>query len=270
MNKQTFPIPPNCKSITQELDLENNRIITTFEPEFKVGDMVESLGDIHIISKIENDSLFFDVILHAQRNDIDLHYNDWGITKNFRHAADSEIKLLFDALTKEGKKWNAEKCCIEDLKVVPKVGNCVRCYNKETPNDYLYFVCGGFDDDGDPYEKNGYDVVNSKIVIGNLNIGYVGEGCAFEIISKEQFQKELSDLGFEYNFEDDTISELKWKPKDGDDVFILGLHKGELRPINVLFSKYYTSHIIALNENRIFKTENECEEAITKIKNILK
>jgi len=146
----------------------------------------------------------------------------------------------------------------------------VRCYNKETPNDYLYFVCGGFDDDGDPYEKNGYAVVNSKIVIGNFNIGYVGEEYAFEIISKEQFQKELSDLGFEYNFEDDTISELKWKPKDGDDVFILGLHKGELRPINVLFSKYYTSHIIALNENRIFKTENECEEAITKIKNILK
>jgi len=144
----------------------------------------------------------------------------------------------------------------------------VRCYNKETPNDYLYFVCGGFDDDGDPYEKNGYAVVNSKIVIGNFNIGYVGEEYAFEIISKEQFQKELSDLGFEYNFEDDTFSELKWKPKDGEACFLIDVN-GNFIVNNIIYSENSWTER-AFNSGRIFKTFPECEEVITKIKNILK
>jgi len=263
MNKQTFPIPPNCKSITQELDLENNRIITTFEPEFKVGDMVESLGDIHIISKIENDSLFFDVILHAQRNDIDLHYNDWGITKNFRHAADSEIKLLFDALTKEGKKWNAEKCCIEDLKVVPKVGDCVKLSRKNNELCILAVISEVVD---------GYYKYKSRI-IGDIvynedGVWIISNDTIFEILSKDQFQKELSDLGFEYNFEDDTFSELKWKPKDGEACFLIDVN-GNFIVNNIIYSENSWTER-AFNSGRIFKTFPECEEVITKIKNILK
>lgn len=38
MNKQTYPIPEGCKAITMEII--DNTIVTTFEPEFKRGDVI--------------------------------------------------------------------------------------------------------------------------------------------------------------------------------------------------------------------------------------
>ena len=40
-----------------------------------------------------------------------------GFTKEYCLATEEEKKIFFDALEKEGKCWNAEKKCIEDIKV---------------------------------------------------------------------------------------------------------------------------------------------------------
>ena len=46
-----------------------------------------------------------------------------GKCGNIRYATSEEKTKLFDALTKEGKRWNAEKKVIENIKPVPKKGN---------------------------------------------------------------------------------------------------------------------------------------------------
>ena len=264
MNRQTFTIPEGYKFITQELDLENRRIITTFEPEFKRGDIVESFGDIHIVSKIKNDSLFFDVILHGNRNYIDLYYNDWGKTKNFRHAIDSEKQRLFDALAKEGKQWNAEKCCIEDLKVVPKVGDCCRIDFIGGGSDYL--VYGGTTNDGHKSKGNIFSTKGNKV----YKSMYYTEDVIFMVLEDGKFQKELNDIGFEYNFKNDTIIELNWKPKDGEECFHIFIADGIFYVNRIWFNNENTEHLNLLFHGLIRKGIKECEEAITKIKNILK
>ena len=45
-----------------------------------------------------------------------IHYNDEASLYNIRLATEEEKQKLFDALAKEGKRWNAEKKCIEDIK----------------------------------------------------------------------------------------------------------------------------------------------------------
>ena len=44
--------------------------------------------------------------------DNDRYWRDKG---DFRHATEAEKQELLDALAKEGKRWNAEKKCIEDI-----------------------------------------------------------------------------------------------------------------------------------------------------------
>lgn len=53
-----------------------------------------------------------------------------GKCGNIRYATSKEKTKLFNALTKEGKRWNAEKKVIEDIKPVPKKENAK--YKKES------------------------------------------------------------------------------------------------------------------------------------------
>ena len=53
--------------------------------------------------------------LHGQRLQTVVSEEGWGYTDNYHPATDAEKRCLFDALAKEGKRWNAEKKCIEDL-----------------------------------------------------------------------------------------------------------------------------------------------------------
>ena len=53
--------------------------------------------------------------LHGQRLQTVVSEEGWGYTYNYHPATDAEKRCLFDALAKQGKRWNAEKKCIEDL-----------------------------------------------------------------------------------------------------------------------------------------------------------
>lgn len=53
--------------------------------------------------------------LHGQRLQTVVCEKGWGYTSDYRPATEAEKQRLFDALAKQGKRWNAEKKQIEDL-----------------------------------------------------------------------------------------------------------------------------------------------------------
>lgn len=255
MNKRTFPIPEGCKTVS--IEQVGNQLITTFEPEFKRGDIVTfNNGAIGIFKEIIKNSTMgvFYSYLNLEISDMDdlMHENNCILSEIKGLSCDIDRQLLFDALAKEGKQWNAEKCCIEDLKVIPKVGDCVKAlYNDE----YFFGV----------YKGSRVDVDRVGNIEKRVHEGWFNDYDSIEILSKAQFQKELNDRGFEYNFDNDTISELKWKPKKGEEFWFFN---GTLAcNTNYADCRSDNSRIEFCN---CFKTKEECEEAIEKIKNILK
>lgn len=116
MTKQTFTIPEGCKAVTVEQ--VDNQIITTFEPEFKRGDVLISKGGgICVLDEITNKNQAVEIIglignkiTHQSKP----YYFD--NTQRLRLATPEEAQLLWDALAKKGKRWNPETMKVEEIK----------------------------------------------------------------------------------------------------------------------------------------------------------
>lgn len=119
--KQVFKIPNGCNRVT--IEQRCNKIVTTFEPEFKEGDVISTWSNsgvfIGIVKRYVNDS---EVYVHACKFGNDNLGFDERVNlirpsaSDIYLSVDLERKTLFDALAMEGKRWNAKKKCIEDLK----------------------------------------------------------------------------------------------------------------------------------------------------------
>lgn len=90
--------------------------------EFKDGDIVVAEEDnyydkVIFIAAIKDD-IVSKVLINVRYEDYEVHYNEYrfGHNRSLRLATDSEKQQLFDALAKEGKRWNSEKKQIVDLK----------------------------------------------------------------------------------------------------------------------------------------------------------
>jgi len=96
------------------------------EPKCKNGDFVVGLGCIFILHKqIDEDSAQFHV-LYARTNGMlwyDKLYQRVGDIDKLRLATEAEKQELLDALAKEGKRWNEEEKCIEDIPEKLKKGD---------------------------------------------------------------------------------------------------------------------------------------------------
>ena len=260
MGKQTFQIPQGCNKISIE-QIENT-LVTTFEQEFKKGDIITyKEGSIIIFDSIGNNNTgmtnhdyFSDRITFISKE-------DWKL------STESEKQLLFSVLAKENKQWNSEKLCIEPLKVLPKVGDFVK-YQFE--GRFGYFISGEIKNDR-VYQKGNTSVVDSRgRIFGKENLYSLipfDESCRYEILTSEQFQTELNALGFVYNFEDDTITGLKWEPKYQETVYAIVFTKNGLKGEKIAYSNGWKSQYY---NGFIFKTESECQAKIDQIKNILK
>ena len=95
-----------------ELKLEEN--------EYEVGDIITcehgSTSIYMIVSSNYKDEFINAYVTYGASKGID--YNNsilLGYNWNIRLATEEEKQRLFDALAKEGKRWNAEKKCIEEL-----------------------------------------------------------------------------------------------------------------------------------------------------------
>ena len=102
-----------------KLNLETLRIEKS---EFKDGDIVVAEEDnyydkVIFIAAIKDD-IASKALINVRYEDYEVNYNEYrfGRNRNLRLATDSEKKQLFDALTKEGKAWDAEKKEVVDIK----------------------------------------------------------------------------------------------------------------------------------------------------------
>lgn len=84
------------------------------QPEFKDGDIVLYGKSVAICRRIYKHTIYFYVSIDET---FGLLFNDNRVSaEGYRFATDSEKQLLFEALAKEGKAWDAEKKQIVDLK----------------------------------------------------------------------------------------------------------------------------------------------------------
>ena len=115
-NKEAQNIRTNIKDGTIEVEVELNE-----KWELKDGEIYYTNTDyaeyIFITKKILSDHIATDIILRDKEYlsigfDFDVFKEK---TNLFRPATDSEKQLLFDALAKEGKMWDAQKKAVVDL-----------------------------------------------------------------------------------------------------------------------------------------------------------
>ena len=120
--KKTYKIKlPKGANISTVETNENNGVLEVtvgFEKKYvpKDGDVVSCQGIVVIYAGTnETGGIMTYAALHEQRLQTVISERGWGYTKNFSPATEAEKQRLFDALAKEGKRWNAEKKQIEDL-----------------------------------------------------------------------------------------------------------------------------------------------------------
>ena len=114
------------KRLGGKLNLETLEIEKQLE--FKDGDIVVAEEDnyydkVIFIAAIKDD-IVSKVLINVRYEDYEVHYNEYrfGHNRSLRLATDSEKQQLFDALAKEGKRWDSEKKQIVDLKPAFEVG----------------------------------------------------------------------------------------------------------------------------------------------------
>jgi uncharacterized protein YodC (DUF2158 family) len=108
-------------SFSEMVEVINQMVSDAEKHTFKEGDFLHSDWDDENITIIfknqEGDKIYY----HASKSCyFDVTVNDnrfWRNEGDFRHATEEEKKELLDALAKEGKRWSAEKKCIEDIPV---------------------------------------------------------------------------------------------------------------------------------------------------------
>ena len=126
MKEIKLNIPEECKTITIKVDGE--KVTTEFEPKEK---FEPKDGDI-----LYGDSITKNIIIYKGTNKLGAvrsyaglvlflgetlsipneSYTGFGYTKDYtRYATEEEKQLLFDKLSEEGYRWNAEKKELEKL-----------------------------------------------------------------------------------------------------------------------------------------------------------
>lgn len=119
--KRTFKIPENTREIS--VSETDGRIVIEFVPEvtkvkgqpkFKEGDVVCEDGRVMIV-KSYPDSYHANFYARLSRLYIDAQYGIDFTAPTFRLATPAEAQQLFDALAKDGKRWNPDTLEIEEL-----------------------------------------------------------------------------------------------------------------------------------------------------------
>lgn len=118
--EQNFKIavPEGC---TANIEKKDGFLIVTFEPEKwepKDGDIFfrEDTKTQFILRKKDGNIAYFYAGINIDGNLVIDNGRNWTeVFNKYRPATEEEKQRLFDALAKEGKRWNAEEKRIEDL-----------------------------------------------------------------------------------------------------------------------------------------------------------
>ena len=188
-------LPKGVESIL--VTQHDDKIVIEFileKSEFKEGDFIYKDGRIMIVKSYPSN---YHANTYPEHSSI-VHYSDWyGVTfssPTFRHATEEEKQLLIDAMKKDGKRWNADKKCIEDI---PE-----RKFNA-----------------GDKVKIK--DGISSET---HRNVGPYFTEPMDEFIGKKLTVEKYSSMGFVvtdadyfgYNFAEDWLEPWSDEPKNGD------------------------------------------------------
>ena len=116
--KITLPKGAKVYAIDAKADDGVLNVTVNIEQKYvpKDGDVVSDNYTVAIYAGTnETGGIMTYTALHEQRLQTEVCKVGWGYTRNYRPATEAERQRLFDALAKQGKRWNAEKKRIEDL-----------------------------------------------------------------------------------------------------------------------------------------------------------
>ena len=113
--KFKIQVPDGCSA---KIEQQDGFLVVVFEPKEwkpKDGDIIMFGGGTDmtaIFQSYSDDGTFSAHIVYSGKL---IPFKPGWINRNMRPATDDEKQRLFDALAKEGKRWNAETKQIEDL-----------------------------------------------------------------------------------------------------------------------------------------------------------
>ena len=98
----------------------DDKVVIEFIPEkskFKEGDFIYEDGRIMIVNNYPNSyyALIYPKLDMKPVYSVMYALNTHLSSLSFRHATEEEKQLLIDAMKKDGKRWNADKKCVEDI-----------------------------------------------------------------------------------------------------------------------------------------------------------
>ena len=104
-------------SFPRMVEILNERVSERVS-EFKEGDFLHSDWENENLTLICKEQKGDKIYSHAYKcNSLGVSFTKtyWSNDVDFRSATEAEKQELVDALAKEGKRWNAEKLCVEDI-----------------------------------------------------------------------------------------------------------------------------------------------------------
>lgn len=127
MKEISMRIPDGTRKVTVEIGDDGKAAIRYEKPEVNVeekfqpkdGDIIAFGKNLYnlavgIFHRFDDGDYTHEDYVTLSCNGIHFNEGDW-FTENMRPATVEDKQRLFNALAKEGKRWNADKKCIEDL-----------------------------------------------------------------------------------------------------------------------------------------------------------
>lgn len=272
--KHIINLPKNKVAENISIKTENDQIIVNYDLKEKLN-LKE--GEIYFIETNLNNNFLF-----IYKNTIDeklysyasLFYRNSILYSRIepvcyinsitfiREASEKEKEKLFNVLVKEGKQWNAEKMCIEDI-FDPKDGDFlvnrygrVFIYSSECVNkNSLGCYCGAYN-----YVEDGIRLLKSLHWTDRKSCRYATES------EKQEFLEKLKEAGYTWNAEKKCLEEYVWKPKYGERFYYIHVD------FKVYEGEFYDTllNYNMINANNCFQTEEQAERKAKELREVLK
>lgn len=146
----------------------------------------------------------------------------------------------------------------KEVKYEPKDGDIVTYMNGD--NATIYVFAGGYKYNTSFYVA--YSGIHNKVyktLNGHLDRNRDDIRPATEEEKKKLFDK-LAEEGYEFDFENKELIKLKWKPKEGEQIWLPIYYAAptSFSPISTFFDN--ERDMMLLDKGWCFKTEKECQE----------
>ena len=148
---------------------------------------------------------------------------------------------------------NGEYKCEVVNKYVPKVGDCVNISFKNTKEEYF----GKIDQKIQKEIRLKSAVSKAARLYGNLSLYYDYDYIVLTQITPEELKAKYAELGYDWDYENDTFEHIKWMPKDGDECWVLDSF---LQPRSFFYNSSSSWIFKQLEKGLVSPTEAECQK----------